>query len=348
MSFSFSTVLSAYGAGGADWLYIDLWKQFFIDHRLVPQSSLWPGGLTSSGGAPFIDYNCTLKQLSDPYGIWGFEEPATRWLGGSGLMSGTYAQSFNDGTGFPSYLAMRFANNDPSVDQRPSSFCGNIRSSSDWYTANNPTSVYNQAWFDYIQEVRDYLNGLGLLGQSYHYMANEPQDVGDYAAIAWYSKYLKQAAPDLRLMVSEEPKPEIFGHADYVSSGQVDIWLTYMQFYDAALALDRESNHGEESWLYFLQQTVSPYLNPYTIDHPGVDSRLLGWLFWKYRIRGLSHYAAMDWSSNPWTTPASSSRTITRAWPGSTSIAARTRPARCFRTSRPSASSRPAPGSRAR
>ena len=67
--------------------------------------------------------------------------------------------------------------------------------------------------------LQDYLKGLGYLDRSYYYMANEPQDQADYDAVAWYSQELKKVAPNFKLMVSEEPKPEIYNHPTY-SGGQ--------------------------------------------------------------------------------------------------------------------------------
>ena len=304
LGFSQQDVLTKYGAGFSDWAFMDKWRQFFIDHRLTPQVPLWPNGLTTSGGAPLVSYNCATQTLSDPDGIWGFEMPAARWLGGSGLLGGQFTAPFNDGVGFPSYLAVGPMWGDPSVDPRPSSMCGTGLGAGDWYTANNPTSAYNLKWFAYVGALRNYLAGLGYLDKSYYFMANEPVDQADYDAIAWHSRYLKAAAPDLRLMVSEEPKPAITGNVNYVNDGQVDTWLTYAGLYDPAAAADREANHGETSWLYYLPGLVAPYSNPFTLDHPGIDSRLMGWFFWKYRLRGLMHDNIIDWSTNPWTNPA--------------------------------------------
>ena len=73
MNFSHETILNAYSVPGyADeyWMYVDIMKQFFIDHRLTPKSVLWPGGVTSSGGGPFIDYDCN-GTLTDQYGDLG-------------------------------------------------------------------------------------------------------------------------------------------------------------------------------------------------------------------------------------------------------------------------------------
>ena len=101
---------------------------YFLDHRLTPKSALWSGG-----GEPYIDYDCPTETLSDPYGIWGFEEPADFYLDGSHL---------RQIAGFPSFMAGQlFTSNDASSDGHPSVFCGNSKSTNDWM--NNPSSAYN-------------------------------------------------------------------------------------------------------------------------------------------------------------------------------------------------------------
>ncbi len=291
MNFSHQTIISKYsveGTGDDYWMYVNAIKQYFIDHRLTPKGPLWSGGLTSGGGAPYIDYNCNTKTFTDNYGIWGFEDPADKYLNGNG---------FNDGTGFPSFMAMTFRNNDPSQDQRPDTFCDQTRGSGDWYTADNPNSAYNQQWFSYMTAIQDYLDSLGYLDKSYYYFANEPQDQDDFDAVAWYSQELKNAAPDLKLMVSEEPRPQIY------DTGKVDIWLPVLNNYDPVISHDRETNHSEETWIYFLHGTRPPYFNPITLDHPGIESKFTGWFLWKYRVRGIAYYSLNNWGKNPWTDP---------------------------------------------
>jgi hypothetical protein len=305
MNFSYQTILERYGVTGVNdeyWFYIDKIKQYMIDHRLTPKSVLWSGGLTTNGAAPFIDYDCN-GTFTDNYGIWGFEQPADRYLAGSGLMSGKYTTPFNQGTGFPSFMAATFQNNDASVDQRPSTFCGLTRSSSDWYTPGDPNTPYNQKWFQYITAMQDYLSGLGYLDKAYYYFANEPQNQDDYDAVAWYSQVLKAAAPDLKLAVSEEPKPEIYDHPTYTNV-KIDIWLAHLGIHlKPAIALERLQNHDEETWFYFLTSTYLPRFNPFTIDHPGVEAKFSGWFLWKYRLRGLAYYRFNDWGPNPWANP---------------------------------------------
>ncbi|MEM7029088.1 MAG: DUF4091 domain-containing protein, partial [Chloroflexota bacterium] len=298
MNVSHQNFLNYYGVSGTGsdyWFYVDKIKQFFIDHRLTPKSALWSGGLTGQGAGPYIDYDCN-GTLSDPYGIWGFETPADKYLNGNG---------FNDGTGFPSFMAATFQNNDSSDDQRPSEFCNLTRSANDWYTANNPNTAYNQAWFTYMGVIETYLNQLGYLDQGYYYFANEPQDQADYDAVAWYSQELKKAAPNFKLMVSEEPKPEIHSHPTYPGA-KIDIWLPVLHQYDPVAAQDRQQNHDEDVWIYFLHGTRPPFFNPITLDHPGIESKLTGWFLWKYRLRGLAYYSLNNWGKNPWTDPMTS------------------------------------------
>ena len=305
MNFSYQAILSKYsvaGTGAEYWLYVDKIKQYFIDHRLTPSSVLWPGGLTGGGtfANPFIDYDCGTHTLSDPHGIWGFVQPAQRYLAGTGLLGGQFTQPFNDGVGFSTFMAAGFVHNDPSPDQRPSSFCGQTRTAADWL--QNPTSAYNTAWFAYVTAMQNYLTSQGYLNQAYHYIGNEPQDQADYNAVAWYSRYSHQAAPNLKLMVSEGPKPEIYANPGYPAA-HIDIWLPVLNEYDPTASHDREQNHGEETWVYFLHGTRPPYFNPITLDHPGIESKLSGWFLWKYRLRGLAYYSLNDWSKNPWTQP---------------------------------------------
>lgn len=294
MNVSYQNILTKYSVPGYAteyWDYLDKIKLFLARHRLTPQNPLYPGGLTSGGGICLIDYNCE-GTLTDPYDIWGFETPADKFLTGNG---------FNNGTGFPVFPAISFNNSDASADQRPSPFCSLIRSASDWYTGDNPTSAYNQKWFTYITAIRDYLNSKNLLNKAYYYIASEPNDLADYDAVAWYSQELKKVAPDFKLMVSEEPKPDIYNHPVY-SGSKIDIWLSALTKYNPLISWDREKNNGENTWIYFY--STPPYFNPVTLDHPGIESKFTGWFLWKYRIKGLAHPSINGWNINPWNDPS--------------------------------------------
>ncbi len=309
MNFSHNTILSKYSVGGTGspyWMYVDMMKMFFIDHRLTPKSVNWPGGITGGGTffEPFINYDCA-DSLNDPHGIWGFDKLAERYIDGTGLLSGTFSKSFNGGTGFPTFMAGSFDHNDPSQDQRPTPFCGHTRNSTDWYNDNNPTSGYNTQWKRYIKAVKTYLDNLGYLDKTYHYFANEPQDQADYDAVAWYAQMIKSEVPELKLAVSEEPRSEIYNHPTYTDA-KIDIWMPVLNNYTPTVSHEREKNHGEESWIYFLHGTRPPYFNPITLDHPGIESKFTGWFLWKYRLKGILYYSLNGWSKNPWTDPMTS------------------------------------------
>ncbi len=169
--------------------------------------------------------------------------------------------------------------------------------------------------------MQGYLTGLGYIDNAYYYFANEPQNQEGYDAIAWYSRYLKQNAPNLKLMISEEPKPEIYNHANYINSGQIDIWVAhYGMFFNPEITLDRLANHGEETWIYWLKSTYAPRFNPITIDHPGAEAKMAGWFTWKHRVRGIGYYSFMNWSSNPWTSfkPSNQNGELSLIYPPST------------------------------
>jgi hypothetical protein len=295
MGYSPDEILSKYGVtfGDTYWTYLDKIKQFFIDHRLTPDNPVWPGGIMGSGGEPLIDYNCTTQTLSDPYGIWGFEQPANKYLNGVG---------FNDGVGFPSLMVARatVAYGDASYDPRPAAFCGTTKSESDWYTGNNPESEYNVKWFSYMKSLRDYLSNLGYLGKSYYYFETLLDSQAEYDAVAWYAQEIKKKAPDLKLLLPVSPRPEIYSHPVYTGA-KIDIWVPVHTQYNPALSQSREKSNGEETWIYFLSGSQLPYFNPITLDHPGIESKLTGWFLWKYRIRGILHYLVTNWYNNPWT-----------------------------------------------
>ena len=307
MNFSHNTILSKYsvaGTGDDYWMYVDMMKQFFIDHRLTSKSVNWSGGVTGGGtfAKPYIDYDCE-NTITDNDGIWGFEEPAARYVNGTGLLSGKFTAQFNDGVGFPSFAAAGFVHNDPSDDQRGNPFCSISRAASDWYTGDNPSSAYNVQWKKWITALQNYLDGLGYLDKAYHYFANEPQDQADYDAVAWYSQLSKSAAPNLKLMVSEEPREEIYNHPTFTGA-KIDIWLPVLNNYNPTISHDREKNHNEETWIYFLHGTRPPFFNPITLDHPGIESKFTGWFLWNYRVRGIAYYSLNNWGSkNPWTDP---------------------------------------------
>lgn len=99
MGVDFESVLAKYDASPVSpkyWEVLERFKYWMIQHRITPKGPLWSGGLTS-GGCPYIKYNCSTKTWYDTDGIWGFEQNAKRYIQGSG---------FNNGHGWPHFMAM--------------------------------------------------------------------------------------------------------------------------------------------------------------------------------------------------------------------------------------------------
>jgi hypothetical protein len=300
LDIDFNQIYTRYAAASPDanrLAYRDKIDQFMIDHRVSPRFPMPPGGLTSNGAIPYINYNCATNTFSDPWGVDGFLFPASRYLKGTG---------FNEGAGFPAWGAAWYKQGAPASGEQRGTLCG--QSPSGWMASYPFTpGSFNAKWFqNYIPALRDYLNANGLLAKAYYCTEEEPQGAADYNAIAWYTQELKRVVPDLKLMVAEQPRPEIYANPSYPGA-KVDIWDAHFgtSAFDPAVSLDRLQNHAEDTWIYFLYNTYPPRFNPMVIDHPGVEGKLLGWFLWKYRVRGFEYWLFDDWSANPWTSISS-------------------------------------------
>ena len=192
-------------------------------------------------------------------------------------------------------------------DSRPASFCGESRG--DEPPGNDS---YNTKWFQYWTAVSDYLgNTSDYADKGYYHIVNEPQTgqeagVGnDYDIVAYLSQETKQAAPNVRIMVSEQVEPEIYNNPTYTDA-KIDIWMPSISNYQMQRAHDRQLNHGEDVWWYFLYGDMPPLPNPTVMDRAGLEARITPWLAWLERVDGLAYYSTTAWSPNPWTDP----------WPG--------------------------------
>ncbi len=267
------------------WDLVDTLYEDFADHRLTPKGVGWPAGLNYPGG---VDYDCAGGL--DPYswGIWGFDSLAAKYLDGNGL---------DNGTGFPSFLVRGPASNWP-PDSRPSSFCGESRG-----TDPPGNSAYNAKWLEYWSAVDDYVGITSdYAAKSTYHIVNEPQTFDDYDIVAYLSQETKAAAPGVRILVSEQVEPTIYDNATYPGA-TIDVWVPTISNYQVQRAHDRQVNHGEEVWWYFLYGDRPPLPNPTVMDRAGVEARIVPWLAWLERVDGLLYYSTTDWSPDPWSNP---------------------------------------------
>ncbi len=220
--------------------------------------------------------------------IWYFQSTSEKYLSGGEL---------DNGTGFPCFLIKGPSSNWP-PESRPSSFCGQSRG-----TDPPGNAAYNTKWFQYWSAVDDYLiNTSDYAAKGYYHIVNEPQTFSDYDIVAYLAKKTKQNAPNVRIMVSEQVEPRIYNNSTYPGA-KIDIWMPTISCYEVEKSHDRQVNHGEDVWWYFLYGDRPPLPNPTIIDRPGIEARITPWLAWLERVRGLVYYSVTDWDPDPWTQP---------------------------------------------
>ncbi len=263
------------------WNVVDALKQDFANHRLIPKGVAWPAGLNYPGG---VEYDCNGHLDPDAWGIWGFGSLGGKYIKGQG--------GFNGGYGFPTFLALGPQDNWP-PDSLPYSFCGVSRS------GVLGSSAFRAKWTQYLAALDNYILSAGYEQAAYYHIVNEPQTYGDYGIVGQISALTHSAAPHLRQMVSEQVEPEMYTY----SGAKIDIWMPTISNYEPVKSHDRQKNHGEQVWWYYLYGDDPPLPNPILMSHPGIEARITPWLAWAERVDGLLHYSTTDWSVNPWDTP---------------------------------------------
>ncbi len=252
---------------------VDSAKTMLFEHRFTPKSVTWPSG---------FNYGITWDSGANPMRCSAFwDEPDEPDQFSIGWLSQRYmlGEGWN-GVGFPTAMLFQFVDNGT---PRPDTFCGESRGASHLGTA-----AYDAEWSGYLAGLYAYLAANGMDQRGYYYVQNEPQDAADYTTAAHLCRVARAAAPNLRIAVSEEAKPEIAEHADGACG--YDIWIAHLPAYEETYAHERHVMHGEESWFYSLDRDADPYPNPTTMDRQGMHQRILPWMAWSLRIRGWAYY----------------------------------------------------------
>ncbi len=165
------------------------------------------------------------------------------------------------------------------------------------------TPEYERYWTDYMRQLQEHLRKNGWLRKAYIYWYDEPE-AADYPFVRRVNEQIKRAAPDLTIMLTEQPEPPLIG--------VVDLWcpLTSLVPLDSIRA---RRNAGEEVWWYVCTGPRAPYATLF-IDHPGAEMRVWLWQTWKYGVQGIliwettwwhNPFAYPDRLQNPWSDPMS-------------------------------------------
>lgn len=264
------------GGGG-----VDDAKTLLHEHRLTPKSVTWPSG---------FNWSITWEndRSTDPCNLL-WDEPDEPDEYSIGWLSRRYilGEGWN-GVGFPNAMVFQFVDNST---PRPSSFCGISRGD------HRGSDAYNAEWSEFLGALEIYLEDSGMIDKAYYYVQNEPQDDEDHRLAAFLCNLIGTAAPDLRIAVSEEPRPEIAEDPDHGCG--YDIWIAHVRHYQQDYAWQRQRDHGEEVWLYSLDHDPDPYFNPTRVDVQGMHQRIIPWVSWHLRATGWAYYDANRFFDGP-------------------------------------------------
>ncbi len=203
--------------------------------------------------------------------------------------------------GFGRWMTYQFVSNSQT---RPTDWCGITLDAaqlgaSPCSDASCLDSPYNAAYGAYLTSLQAWLTTNGLLSKAYIYVQNEPQGPSDYKTAAVLSRVHRKYAPNIKIAISEQPRPEIYADPQFGPTGY-DIWIATPNEYhkpgNIALGNARIAV-GEEIWLYSLPQHLRPYWNPSRSDYVGLDTRVMTWSCWAVRCRGWAYFD-FEWSSS--------------------------------------------------
>jgi len=150
------------------------------------------------------------------------------------------------------------------------------------------TPHYKAAFHAYCREVQEHLREKGWLDEAFVYWFDEPAPK-DYEFVMNGFAKLKQAAPDINRMLTEQVEPNLIGGPN--------IWCPVSNNYEHEPAEQRRQ-YGEKFWWYVCTGPKAPYCTLF-IDHPGTELRVWLWQSWQRKIDGI-----LVWQTNYWTSSA--------------------------------------------
>ncbi|MBL7139456.1 MAG: DUF4091 domain-containing protein [Planctomycetes bacterium] len=162
------------------------------------------------------------------------------------------------------------------------------RSEPDLLGWSEDTPQYKAGFAAYCRLLQEHLREKGWLDEAYVYWFDEP-DPKDYAFVMNGFRKLKEAAPDVRRMLTEQIEPDLVGGPN--------LWCPVSHNYDHARAEERRAR-GDRFWWYVCCGPKTPHAGLF-IDHPATELRVWLWQTWQRKIEGV-----LIWSANYWTSTA--------------------------------------------
>ena len=150
------------------------------------------------------------------------------------------------------------------------------------------TPEYQAAFTSYAKAVESHLKEKGWLDEAFVYWFDEP-DPKDYAFVMNGFRKLKESAPGLRRMLTEQVEPGLVGGPN--------LWCPVSHDYNHERAEERR-RAGDRFWWYVCCGPKAPHAGLF-LDHPGVEMRVWLWQTWQRGIDGI-----LVWETNYWTSTA--------------------------------------------
>lgn len=140
-------------------------------------------------------------------------------------------------------------------------------------------------------KIFDLLRSVGVLRKGYVYIYDEPEEK-DYEFVASLCRRLRETAPDVRILLTEEPVEPLYGF--------VDIWCPITPNFAANLERCKgRQGLGEEIWWYVCCGPLPPWPN-YLLTSDLIDGRVLSWQQVKYNVDGELYWAVTCFPGDVW------------------------------------------------
>ncbi|MBI3856588.1 MAG: DUF4091 domain-containing protein [Planctomycetes bacterium] len=155
----------------------------------------------------------------------------------------------------------------------------------------------------YLQTTWAYLKENGWEKLAYVYVIDEPNDPKAYEEVRRRAKLVREAAPGLKILCTEQPVPQEAAWGTLV--GSVDIWVPLWPLFDEKSVAERQQA-GEEVWSYTaLCQGKAGEDTPFwQLDFPLLNYRIPAWTSRRYGLTGLLYWTVVYWpEGDTWMNP---------------------------------------------
>ena len=134
---------------------------------------------------------------------------------------------------------------------------------------------------------------------------DEPRTADEYEAIRRWAQLVREVDPDVDFMVTEQPLSENPDWGSFV--GYANYWIihgNYLARDNHVQAVTERQKAGETIIWYISCDQRYPQPN-YFIDREAADTRMIGWITWRYKLGGILYWTTTWWREvrDPWIDP---------------------------------------------